>query len=129
MEKHTFKRCAAIIAACALMTYPFTAVSFSAMADDGVTLWGDANCDGTVDMGDAVIVMQSLANPNKYGVNGTDPNRITEQGIRNADVYENGSSLTSSDSLSIQKYLLHLIRELPESFLPQTENLSLPVPS
>ncbi|MCR4795999.1 MAG: glycoside hydrolase family 9 protein [Ruminococcus sp.] len=79
-----------------------------------VTKWGDANCDGEVDFGDIVLVMQSLANPNKYGVNGTDDHHITAQGIANADVYDNGSKLTTNDAQTLQKYLLHIITELPE---------------
>ena len=79
-----------------------------------VTKWGDANCDGEVDFADIVLIMQSLANPNKYGVNGTDKSHITEQGIANGDVYDNGSKLTTNDAQTLQKYLLHVITELPE---------------
>jgi len=103
MKKHTFRRCAAVFAACTVMA---TAASFgtaSVSAADGVTKWGDANCDGTVDMGDCVLVMQALANPNKYGLNGTDQHHINEQGVANADVFENGTGLTSGDALSVQK--------------------------
>nr|AEV59397.1 scaffoldin C [Ruminococcus flavefaciens] len=73
---------------------------------------GDVNCDGTVDMGDAVLIMQSLANPNKYGLNGSDSKHITEQGKLNGDVDEEVKGLTSNDALKIQKYLLKLISEL-----------------
>ena len=73
---------------------------------------GDVNCDGTVDMGDAVLIMQSLANPNKYGVNGTDSKHITAQGQLNGDVDEDVKGLTSNDALKIQKYLLKSIKEL-----------------
>nr|AEV59374.1 scaffoldin C [Ruminococcus flavefaciens] len=74
---------------------------------------GDVNCDGTVDMGDAVLIMQSLANPNKYGLNGSDSkHHITEQGKLNGDVDEEVKGLTSNDALKIQKYLLKLISEL-----------------
>ncbi|MCQ2459251.1 MAG: glycoside hydrolase family 9 protein [Ruminococcus sp.] len=76
-----------------------------------ITVCGDANCDGNVNMADAVLVMQSLANPNKYGINGTDDTHITEQGRMNADV--NGEGMTNSDALDIQKYILHLIESLP----------------
>ena len=67
-------------------------------------LAGDANGNGTVDMSDAVLIMQSLANPSKFKV------------VRNdlADVFEPGSGVTSMDALSIQKLLLGLITELPE---------------
>jgi len=73
---------------------------------------GDANCDGTIDMGDAVLIMQSLANPNKYGLDGTDSKHITSQGQLNGDVDEDVAGLTSNDALKIQKYLLKLITEL-----------------
>ncbi|SEH75170.1 extracellular protein [Ruminococcus flavefaciens] len=76
------------------------------------TLAGDANMDGTVDLSDAVLIMQSLANPDKYGLNGIDENHITEQGTANADV-EGGDGMTVNDALAIQKYLLELIPSLP----------------
>ena len=82
--------------------------------DDDI-LWGDANCDGTVDMSDAVLILQSLASPDKFGINGSDENHITAQGQLNGDVYDNGSGITAQDAGSIQKYKLKLISELPES--------------
>ncbi|MCQ2468692.1 MAG: glycoside hydrolase family 9 protein [Ruminococcus sp.] len=78
-------------------------------------LYGDANCDGKVNMGDVVLIMQSQANPDKFGLNGSDKSHITAQGNANADVYENGSGITNNDALSVQKYLLELIKSLPES--------------
>ena len=72
------------------------------------TLWGDANCDGKVDISDAVLVMQSQANPSKYS--------LSAQGKANADVNKNGDGITSADALSIQKFKLALIKELPESY-------------
>jgi hypothetical protein len=71
---------------------------------------GDANCDGQVDMSDAVLIMQSICNPNKYGVNGTDAHHITEQGKTNGDVDRNG--LTNQDASSVQKFLLGIIADL-----------------
>ena len=71
---------------------------------------GDANCDGTVDMADAVLIMQSLANPDKYGVNGTDSHHITSQGLSNGDVDTGSKGLTSNDALEIQRYLLGLAK-------------------
>jgi hypothetical protein len=60
--------------------------------------------------------MQALANPNKYGVNGTDSKHITLEGAANADVDKTSEGLTSNDALRIQKYLLHMISNLePES--------------
>ncbi len=84
-------------------------------SDLKVTLWGDANVDQKVDIADAVLIMQSLANPDVYGINGTDKTHITHQGELNADVYNNGDGITNSDALAIQKYRLKLVTELPES--------------
>ena len=64
-------------------------------------------------MSDAVLIMQSLSNPDKYGLKGSDPTHITAQGLMNADVYENGSSgVTNEDALQIQKFKLELIPTL-----------------
>ena len=69
---------------------------------------GDANCDEQVDMADAVLIMQALANPNKYGENGTamNFNYLTALGKINADM--NGDGLTVGDAQAIQRKLLGL---------------------
>ena len=59
---------------------------------------GDANCNGIVDISDAVLIMQSIANPSKY--------KLTDQGRENADIDNDG--ITSGDALAIQKKLLKL---------------------
>ena len=74
--------------------------------------YGDANCDGTVDMSDVVLIMQALANPNKYGVNGTDANHITAKGEANGDVDQSSKGITSNDALRIQEFLLKKIASL-----------------
>ena len=79
-----------------------------------VTLAGDANNDGQVDMGDAVLIMQCLANPNKYDVNGTDEHHITVQGKVNADVDKESEGLTTNDALCIQEYLLGKIKSFSD---------------
>lgn len=77
-----------------------------------VSLAGDSNCDGGVDFADVVMIMQALANPNKYGLNGSEKSHITGQGIKNADVIGN-NGMTTEDAGTIQKYLLNIITELP----------------
>ena len=67
---------------------------------------GDANCDGQVDMGDAVLIMQALANPNKYGMDGAAEHHLTEQGKLNGDM--DGNGLTVDDANAIQVKLLGL---------------------
>ena len=70
--------------------------------------YGDSNCDGGVDLSDAVLIMQALANPNKYGVGGSDSHAITEQGMTNSDVTGDNNGVTVNDALFIQTYLLGL---------------------
>ena len=65
---------------------------------DGGIIEGDANCDNEVNMADAVIIMQSLANPDKY--------TLSERGKKNADTNKDG--ITNTDALNIQKHLLGL---------------------
>ncbi len=69
-------------------------------------LYGDANCDGVVDISDAVLIMQSLSNPSKY--------KLTEEGRKNADVTGKNDGVTNNDALAIQKLMLKLIDKLPE---------------
>ena len=59
---------------------------------------GDANCNGTLDMSDAVLIMQTIANPDKY--------KLSEQGKTNADM--DGNGITNNDALAVQKKLLKL---------------------
>lgn len=66
---------------------------------------GDANCDGIVNMADAVTIMQNMANPNKYP--------ISEQGRINGDIDENG--LTNADAQAIQLMILNVIRNSSET--------------
>ena len=77
------------------------------------TIPGDTNLDTNVDMADAVLIMQCLANPNKYGVNGTASTHITPQGLANADV-EAGDGVTPKDALKIGDYLAKKIPAFDE---------------
>ena len=78
----------------------------------GDVVWGDANCDGNVDLADAVLIMQSLANPNKYGIGGTADKPLTEKGKTQSDVDQSTKGLTPDDALMIQEYLLHKVSSL-----------------
>lgn len=85
------------------------------MGGDKDPLWGDANYDGEVDMSDVVLIMQSLANPNKYGLEGTDPYHLIKEGADLADVDRSSAGITSNDALRIQEYLLNKIDTLDPS--------------
>ena len=64
--------------------------------DDNGIRYGDANCDGCLDLADAIFIMQALANPNRY--------EMSQQGRINADTDSNG--VTVDDALAIQLHLL-----------------------
>ena len=89
-----------------------TTTTNSGSSNDKVTKFGDANCDDEVDMADAVLIMQSISNPNKYGLEGTDSHRITAQGKLNGDVEGKRNGITNLDAAKIQKYLLGAISSL-----------------
>jgi endoglucanase len=93
-------------------TIDTTATTSRTITNDETVYYGDANCDGTIDMSDAVLIMQALANPNKYGIGGSDKHALTEEGKKNADV-EGQNGLTTQDALTIQRYLLKLVDSLP----------------
>lgn len=57
-------------------------------------MYGDVDESGKVELNDAVLIMQSIANPDKY--------KLTEKGRLAADVVDNGSGITNSDALAIQ---------------------------
>ena len=76
-------------------------------------LYGDANTDGKVDISDAVMILQAIANKDKYGLTGNDTTHITESGWRNADCSSVGDGVTTKDALAVQKYIIDLIT-LPE---------------
>lgn len=63
-------------------------------------------------MADVVLIMQSLANPNRYGRDGTDDSHITLQGEVNADVDNYYNGITSQDAIRIQNFLLGKISSL-----------------
>ena len=91
-----------------------TTVTTSTTSTVDDILWGDTNCDGTVELADAILIMQSLANPDKYGVGGSFEKPLTEKGRLNGDVDPDVKGLTSNDALAIQEYLLHIIDALPK---------------
>ncbi|MBP8593042.1 MAG: cellulose 1,4-beta-cellobiosidase [Ruminococcus sp.] len=97
----------------ALMTTGMMALLYPEVEPDGGTTpetdpptadWGDANVDGKVDLQDAVAILQYSALPTKYP--------LTDQGMLNADVVDNGTSgVNGIDALSIQMYDAKLIKQ------------------
>ena len=73
-------------------------------------LWGDANLDKKVSVADAVAILQSIANKDKY--------ELKPEGAVNADVYDNGDGVTAKDALTLQQVDSKLIsaEDLPVSY-------------
>ena len=90
---------AGLMSACMIGTA--AVISTTASAASGDFAYGDANCDGSVKMSDAVLIMQSLSNASRFGTEGTDPTHITEEGEDRADVADRGNGITAMDALSI----------------------------
>ena len=84
-----------------------TKASVSTSTESG-RLWGDANLDKKVSVADAVAILQSIANKDKFAL---DP-----EGAANADVFNSGDGVTANDALSIQKLDAGQIEKLPESY-------------
>lgn len=68
-------------------------------------VYGDTNCDGLVDISDAVLLKCYLINNKKYA--------ISAQGTLNADVHGNNNGLNAQDAVSIQKFVLGAVKTLP----------------
>ena len=97
------------------LSYPSTETTGTEAILDEEIVSGDANCDSQVSLADSILIMQYLANGDKYGENGTDETHMTAKGKINADVSESGNGLTNKDALAVQKYMLKIIPTLPES--------------
>lgn len=68
-------------------------------------IYGDANCDGNVDISDAVMVKCYLINNKKF--------TLSKQGLLNSDVQGSGNGINAQDAVTIQKYVIKSITKLP----------------
>ena len=69
----------------------------------GVTLYGDTNLDGRVDITDAVLLNKAAAGAVS----------LAAQAAKNADCNANGE-VGSDDAVSLLKFLVQIIKNLPE---------------
>ncbi len=81
-----------------------TAVTTEAVELPDVTLIGDANEDGAVDLADATAIIQHIGNEDKYA--------LSEQGLANAECTGDGK-VTGADAMAIQKLEAKQITKLP----------------
>lgn len=70
--------------------------------------YGDTDLDGEIGISDAAKIMSYVANPIKYP--------LTDEQLRVSDVYQRGDGVNNMDALSVRKYIVQLIKELPESY-------------
>ena len=79
-----------------VVKYTVKTTDGSVTVGDNVTagLKGDANCDGKVNVSDAVAVLQYIANQSKYS--------LTADGIKNGDC-DGSAGITGGDATMIQK--------------------------
>ncbi len=68
----------------------------------GKILWGDANCDGAVNIADATAIIQALGNKDKYA--------LSPQGAINADV-DGSVGVTGLDAITIQQIEAKMIKQ------------------
>ena len=87
--------------------YGYKFVALDSKPEPSVTVWGDADENGTADMDDVVAILCAASGLST----------LSEQGALNADIYQNGDGISSNDAVSLQKYLALTISELPESYL------------
>ena len=69
-----------------------------------VTVLGDSNGDGNVNMADATAIVQHIGNQDAYG--------LSEQGLANADTNGDGQ-VTGADAIAIQMLIADMIDKLP----------------
>lgn len=88
-------------------TSPTTTATKSATTTTAAeeVIYGDANCDGNVDISDAVMVKCYLINNKKF--------TLSKQGLLNSDVQGSGNGVNAQDAVTIQKYVIKSITKLP----------------
>ncbi len=72
-------------------------------------VWGDANCDGVVEIADATLILQYLTNKDEY--------QLTDKGMINADV-GGEIGVTGNDALVLQQYDAGIVKSLPLGSIP-----------
>lgn len=86
---------------------------------------GDATNNDKIDIADVVLIMQYVANKDRFGLG--QPEGITEQGLINADVIGD-DGVTSKDSYYIQLYLVGIISLPPKEYYPPDDPVETDAP-
>ncbi len=86
-------------------TEPAPTESNTDSGSDTVTLIGDANEDGNVNMADVTSIIQHIGNQDEYS--------LSAQGIANAELCDNTKGITGMDAMAIQLLMAKQINKLP----------------
>ena len=89
----------------ATTTETVTTTATTAPSSDDDVVYGDANADGKVDVADVVAVAAYVGS--------AENNKLSDEGLKNADVQGVGDGVTANDALAIQQYLAGSIKSLP----------------
>ncbi len=73
-------------------------------SENGI-VYGDANCDGEVNMADVAAIIQHIGNHDLY--------TLSEKGFANAEFCDGEATLTGMDAFAIQQFLAKQISRLP----------------
>ncbi len=83
-----------------------TTITTTTTPESGTVLYGDANANGTVEVADAVFILQGIADPSNAEF------QLTTEGRAQADADGNGT-VDAQDALAIQMYKADMIGSLP----------------
>ena len=86
-------------------TETVTTTVTTAPSSDNDVVYGDANADGKVDVADVVAVAAYVGS--------AENNKLSDEGLKNADVQGVGDGVTANDALAIQQYLSGSVKSLP----------------
>ena len=89
----------------ATATETVTTTVTTAQSSDNDVVYGDANADGKVDVADVVAVASYVGS--------AENNKLSDEGLKNADVQSVGDGVTANDALAIQQYLAGSVKSLP----------------
>lgn len=94
----------------AIMAYGAMALLYpevDPLIDDDDLIWGDSNDNGTVEIADAVFILQAIADPSNAEYN------RTARGEKQADCHKNGNGVDAEDALAIQQFKADILTSLP----------------
>lgn len=87
-------------------TEPSSVTNTITSENDNV-IYGDANSNGSVEIADAVFILQSIADPSN------EEYKLSEKATASADCHNKGNGVDAEDALAIQQYIAEIIGDLP----------------